>query len=251
MYKLTSDSSWIVPVKNTTCSPADSTKTILVDGLTSVSSYHFAIFATNDIGTGPTTAVASYLSQTTYGAPAKPERPTLVQNNGLTSVTLTWDQPDPLNAAPTSDVTYKFEIQKADGTASWTDLALNEVSANVTGMTKIFSMTTLKTSASYAVNGSDLGKAIRIRITATNNLTFASPVSDANLDSAVYQDVPAVYAGASKITVDPIGLTTATISWQDVTLPAEYGHASITGWKYWYNTSTGGVQSQIIASPTI
>lgn len=72
-------------------------------------------------------------------------------------------------------------------------------------------------------------------------MTFASPVSDANLDSAVYQDIPAVYAGASKITVNPIGETSATISWQDVTVPAEYGHASITGWKYWYNTSTGGV----------
>jgi hypothetical protein len=47
------------------------------------------MYVTNIIGTGPTTATGSYEIETTYGAPVKPERPTLVQNNDMT-VTLSY-----------------------------------------------------------------------------------------------------------------------------------------------------------------
>lgn len=49
-----------------------------VDSLDPVSNYQFAIFAKNDIGTGPTTDAGNYEVETTYGASAAPARPTLV-----------------------------------------------------------------------------------------------------------------------------------------------------------------------------
>jgi len=47
-------------------------------GLTTVKTYEIAVFAQNDIGNGPTTASANYLSVTTYGVSAAPAQPTLV-----------------------------------------------------------------------------------------------------------------------------------------------------------------------------
>lgn len=87
LYKLSTESSWRIPsINETTCS---GTQTISVSGLTAVSTYEFAMYATNDIGTGPTTATTNYEIETTYGAPSQPARPTLVQNNDMT-VTLSY-----------------------------------------------------------------------------------------------------------------------------------------------------------------
>jgi len=49
-----------------------------ISSLDAVSNYQFAVFAKNDIGTGPTTDAGSYVVKTTYGASAAPARPTLV-----------------------------------------------------------------------------------------------------------------------------------------------------------------------------
>jgi hypothetical protein len=54
------------------------TKVLNISSLDAVSNYQFAIFAKNDIGTGPTTDAGSYVVKTTYGASAAPARPTLV-----------------------------------------------------------------------------------------------------------------------------------------------------------------------------
>lgn len=86
LYKLSTESSWRAPINTTTCS---GTQTVSVTGLSPVSTYEFAMYATNDIGTGPTTATTSYEIETTYGAPSQPARPTLVQNNDMT-VTLSY-----------------------------------------------------------------------------------------------------------------------------------------------------------------
>jgi len=61
---------------NVTCSTG--TTIVNVASLDAVSTYQFAIFAKNDIGTGPTTDAGSYLTKTTYGTPSTPARPTLV-----------------------------------------------------------------------------------------------------------------------------------------------------------------------------
>ena len=73
-------------------------------------------------------------------------------------------------------------------------------------------MANLKTKASY-VNGTDKGNFIKIRITATNVIGTASTASEANADSAIYQEAPAVYDGTTKITKNSVTRTTATLSW--------------------------------------
>lgn len=112
----------------------------------------------------------------------------------------------------------------------------SDISSTNTSLTKTFTMADLKTNSSYVT--ANKGNAIKIRITATNAYA-ASTASEANADSAVYQEEPIVYAGTTKITVSSITTTGATLSWADYTAPADYGYSEITGWKYWYNTSSG------------
>ena len=152
------------------------------------------------------------------------------------TVTLSWNQPSPLNAVAGSSVTYKFEVRKADGTDTWVDMVDN-LSSVSTSLTKDFTMANLKTKASYVTGNK--GNAIKVRITATNVVGTASTASEANADSAIYQEAPAVYDGTTKITVNSVTTTTATLSWLDVTAPADYGYSEITGWKYWYNSTSG------------
>ncbi len=230
MYKKTTDTTWLY--KNiTTCTAPE---VFIVNSLDPVSTYHFASFAVNEIGTGPTTDAASYQIQTTYGKPSTPARPTLAQNNDKT-VTLTFMPPSPLNAVSGSSVTYKFEVRNADGTDTWTDLVQNMSSSLTTTLTKTFNMQDLKTKAGYV--NANKGNAIKIRFTATNNNTVESDPSEANSDSAIYKDVPDVYAGT--ITPSSITVNSAVLSWTDVTNPALYGYSVITGWKYWYNSTSG------------
>lgn len=99
-------------------------------------------------------------------------------------------------------------------------------------------MAALKTKASYA-NVTDKGKPIRIRFTATNILGETSLASEANVDTAIYQEAPEVYDGANKITKGSVGVTTATISWTAVTSPAD-GYSTITGYAYWFVPSPSG-----------
>jgi hypothetical protein len=108
-------------------------------------------------------------------------------------------------------------------------------------------MADLKTSASYATT--DKGKPIRIRFTATNNLTETSPASEANIDSAIYQEAPAVYDGATKITVNSVGETSATITWQAVVSPAD-GYSTVTGYTYWLVPGTGANKTGTTTSLT-
>lgn len=164
------------------------------------------------------------------------------------TVTLSWNQPSPLNAVAGSSVTYKFEVRKADGTDNWVDMADNLASVS-TSLTKDFTMANLKPNASY-VAGTDKGNAIKIRITATNAIGTASAASEANADSAVYQEEPVVYDGTNKITVNSVTTTTATLSWLDVTAPADYGYSEITGWKYWYNSTSGSFISGTTSAST-
>lgn len=108
-------------------------------------------------------------------------------------------------------MTYKFEVRKADETDNWVDMA-DDLSSDSTPLTKTFTMANLKTKASY-VNGTDKGNFIKIRITATNVIGTASTASEANADSAIYQEAPAVYDGTTKITKNSVTRTTATLSW--------------------------------------
>lgn len=162
-------------------------------------------------------------------------------------MTLNWLIPDPLNAPSGSSVTYKFEIRKADGTDTWYDL-VNDTSSTLATLTKTFNMADIKTKALYVT--ANKGQPIKIRITATNSLTLASSASEANSDSAVYQEVPIVYAGTTLITVDSVTLDDATLSWADLTAPADYGYSAITGWKYWYNSSSGSFTNGSTTQPT-
>jgi hypothetical protein len=204
----------------------------------------------NNIGTGPITSSGSYSSGTTYGTPTTPARPTLVQNNDKT-VTLNWSRPDPLYDNTSIAVSYKIEVLKKDGT-NWATLTAAETST-LASPTKPYDMADLKTASTY--NSTDNSAYIKIRITATNSYGTSS-ASDSNLDSAVYQSVPIAYAGTYTPTV---GLTTATITWTDVTNAADYGYAPITGWKYGYKTgadaytfgtTASGVRSASLSSLT-
>ena len=182
-YKLTSASSW----SNTsalTCGSA-----IQVTGLTAVSSYTFAAYATNIFGTGPLTVPASYKTATTYGPPSTPERPTLTQNNDKT-VTVSWAIPNPLNDEAGVSVTYKIEIKTK--TSSYATLNASFTSTSLTPSTS-FSMANLTGNSSYT--NDDSGTPIKIRITATNNYGSSS-ASEENVDSAVYQGEPLEYQGA-------------------------------------------------------
>jgi len=162
-------------------------------------------------------------------------------------VTLNWLIPSPLNAPSSSSVTYKFEIRKADGTNTWIDLVNDTSSTNAT-LTKIFDMADIKTKALYVTGNK--GQPIKIRITATNSLSFASSASEANSDSAVYQEVPIEYAGTTLITINSVTVSSASLSWADLTAPADYGYAdAITGWKYWYNSSSGSFTSGTTTQP--
>lgn len=146
-------------------------------------------------------------------------------------MTLSWARPDPLYDSTSIAVSYKIEVLKKDGT-TWATLTATE-SSNAATPSKIYTMTDLKTASTYT--STDNGAYIKIRITATNSYGTSS-ASDSNLDSAVYQSVPVAYAGTYTTTV---GLTTATISWTDVTNAADYGYAAISGWKYGYKTGAG------------
>lgn len=124
---------------------------------------------------------------------------------------------------------------------TWAPLTAAETST-LASPTKPYNMTDLKTASTY--DSTDNGAYIKIRITATNSYGTSS-ASDSNLDSAVYQSLPLPYTGTYTKT---IGLTTATISWTDVTNAANYGYAAITGWKYGYKTSAGSYVFDTTAS---
>jgi len=125
-------------------------------------------------------------------------------------------------------------IRKVDGT--YIDIpATTNLTSTATSLTQVFTMAELKTVISY-VNDTDKGKYINLKVTATNVYTVASTASEANSNSAVYQEWPAVYAGTN-IQVSSITTTGATITWNDVTDASLYGYSAITEWKYWYYDS--------------
>lgn len=180
-YKTTAQTTW-TNASSQTCTYGSTTSfTQVISSLTSVSTYQFAVTVTNDIGTGPTTQVGSYASATTYGTPSTPARPTLTQNTNGT-VTVSWSQPSPLNAAAGASVDYNLQILKTDGT-TWATLG-STISSTSTSLTQDYSMSDLKTNSTYATDAS--GAYIKIRLTATTTYG-TSTASEANSDSAVYQ----------------------------------------------------------------
>jgi len=106
-------------------------------------------------------------------------------------------------------------------------------------------MSVLKTASGYATD--DSGAYIKIRLSATTTYGTSS-ASEANSDSAVYQSWPAAYAGTYTTSV---GLTSAIVSWTDLATAADYGYATISGWKYGIKTGSDAYTFTVVAPSTL
>lgn len=145
---------------------------------------------------------------------------------------MTFYQPSSINTAAGSSLTYT--ISALNKTGSVYIVYGTTYTSTASSFTADITMAALKTLAGY--DDADNGDQIKIKYTAANTYDV-SDSSEVNLDEAVYQSVPAAYAGTS--VASDVRKDTATISWPALTTAASYGHSSITGWKYGYKIGAG------------
>lgn len=138
------------------------TKTVTSPVLDSVTTYQFRAYATNDIGSGPTTAVADYQTITTYGKPSTPARPTLVQNTDKT-VSVTFTKPSSTNdGLTTPNLQYTYSIQNSTDSNDYNPIttllgvanAGSSQNSTASSFVVVFSMDDLKNAAGYSATDS-------------------------------------------------------------------------------------------------
>ncbi len=200
-----------------TCQSA--TTSCTVTGLTNGDSYTFAVTATSDVGTGPSSASSAPI---VLGAP---QQPTGVSATGAqnASSTVTWTDPAVTGASPVTQytVTAADSTTPANGgeTCIYTVSNPEADSCNVTGLTNGDSYTFTVT----ATNGSGTGPASApsaavVPSTVPGAPTAVSATSGANAQSVVSFTAPASNGGAA--------ISGYTVTAADSTTPANGGQTA-------------------------
>jgi hypothetical protein len=139
--------------------------------------------------------------------------------NSGTDVIFTWTAPSTTNTA-SSTLGYTLMVLNA------TNGVYVNLDANLTVLTKTYTMAALKTALGYT--DAQSGDFIKAKVK-VNNDYGSSVESDINALQAIIQGDPAAYTGTFTATTTS---TSITLTWTDVTNPALFGYSAITDWKY-------------------
>jgi large repetitive protein len=200
-----------------TCTSA--TTSCTVSGLTDGDTYTFAVTATSDVGTGPSSASSAPI---VVGAP---QAPTAVSATGAqnTSSTVTWTPPALTGSGPVSSYTVSATDHTTPANGGQTcvyTVSDPEVDAcNVTGLTNgdSYTFTVSATNASGTGPSSAPSNAV-VPSTVPGAPTAVSGTSNANAQSVVSFTAPASNGGAA--------ITGYTVTATDTTTPANGGQSA-------------------------
>ena len=154
---------------------------------------------------------------------------------------MTWKWPDQTNNAA-GLFTYVINFYNGTGYDKLPQTITS--TAALTGTVTV-NLETLKTAVGSTVGAA--GQFVKAKITANNG--YGDVTSDENVDSAVYQSVPAIYAGT--YTESNVQDTQITISWTNYyTTAALRGYAPITEYFYGYWVGTTGAFTNSTSTST-
>ena len=194
-------------------------------GLSAATEHHYQVAATNNVGTGGYSSVASATTQDVPATATVPDMPAglTATAESDTQINLEWQAPDDGGSAITG---YVLQFN-TDGGSSFTDIEL-------TGTATTYQHTGLSASTEY-----------HYQVAATNNVGASAYSSVA---SATTQDVPAT----ATIPDMPTGLTATVESDTQIdlawTAPSSDGGTAITSYLLEYSTDGGSIFMELHTS---
>lgn len=187
----------------TSSTPASTSLSRNITGLSAATTYYFKVAAVNSAGTGSYSSNSAAI--TTGSGPAVPETPTAVTGSSATdtSATLNWTAPSVDGGASIDG----YWLQKSsDNGATWETITVRN-----------------STSTTYSITGLTASTTYKFRVAARNSIGFG-PFSVAPYGTVTTSATPTVPETPTAVSAGSATSSSLTVSW---TAPANTGGASI------------------------